>query len=123
MNDRATAAQARLNELAAKFLDRTSEDIDSMRQDLARSAGEDAAAIGHVRHLAHRMVGTGATLGFDSLSECARRLETLAESCAPGAVPGEPLRAQLAEALDALAADLRRLRSQASSVTSAATSS
>jgi HPt (histidine-containing phosphotransfer) domain-containing protein len=111
MNDRAAAAQARLGELGAKFLDRTSGDIDSMREDLGRVAGGDVAAIGHIRHLAHRMVGTGATLGFDSLSELARRIETLPERCAPGDLPGEPLREQLADAVDALALDLRRLRS------------
>jgi chemotaxis protein histidine kinase CheA len=111
MNDRAAAAQARLSELGQKFLERTAGDIDSMRQDLGRVAGGDAAAIGHIRHLAHRMVGTGATLGFDSLSELARRIETLAESCPPGDVPAEPFRVQLADAVDELAADLRRLRS------------
>jgi HPt (histidine-containing phosphotransfer) domain-containing protein len=111
MNERAAAAQARLNELAAKFLDRTTGDIASMRQDLGRLAAGDAAAILDLRHLAHRMVGTGATLGFESLSGCARRIEVLTESCAPGVVPDEPLQAQLAEALEALAAELQGLRS------------
>jgi HPt (histidine-containing phosphotransfer) domain-containing protein len=105
------AAQTRLTELAAKFLDRTEGDLASMRRDLARLAGGDAVSLGDIQHLAHRMIGTGATLGFDSLSDCARRIEMLAESCSPGVMPDEAVRAQLGGALDVLGAELQRLRS------------
>jgi HPt (histidine-containing phosphotransfer) domain-containing protein len=111
MNERVTAAQTRLTELAAKFLDRSEGDLASMRHDLGCLAGGDAASIGNIRHLAHRMIGTGATLGFDCLSDCARRIETLAEACPPGQMPDEQVRAQLAAALDELGAELQRLRS------------
>ena len=115
MNEKATAAQARLAELATKFLDRTTGDLIAMRQDLGRMAQDDTAAsvaaLGDLRHLAHRMVGTGATLGFDSLSSCARSIELLAESCAPGVPPDEALRTQLADALETLGAELLKLRS------------
>ena len=55
------AARARMAELAAKFLDRTDGDLESMRGSLHRLATGDAAPVGDNRHLAHRMVGTGAT--------------------------------------------------------------
>ena len=111
MNDRMAAAKSRLSELAAKFLDRTDGDVVSMRAGLERVVGGDAGPTSEIRHLAHRMVGTGATLGFESLSECARRIEVLTEACPPGHMPDEQLRAQLAAALDALAGELQRLRS------------
>ena len=111
MNERAEAAQARLAELANKFLDRTAADIATMRRDLARVAQAEPGALGDIRHLAHRMVGTGATLGFESLSNSARRIEVLAESCPPEATPDDDLRTQLADALAALDAELQRLRS------------
>jgi chemotaxis protein histidine kinase CheA len=103
-------ARSRLAELAAKFLDRTDGDIAAMRASVGRMASGDPAAVDDIRHLAHRMVGTGATLGFDSLSGLAHHLEKLAESRAPGAEPDEAACAQYAAALDALAADLRKLR-------------
>jgi HPt (histidine-containing phosphotransfer) domain-containing protein len=104
------AARSRMAELAAKFLDRTVTDLASMRDGLGKLSAGDAAGLGEIRHLAHRMVGTGATLGFDALSDCAHCIEQLAESCAPGAMPDEGLREQLAGALDRLAAELRQQR-------------
>ena len=111
MNDRMAAAKSRLSELAAKFLDRTDGDIVTMRAGLERLGGGDTRPISEIRHLAHRMVGTGATLGFESLSEGARSIEVLTEGCPPGQMPDEQFRAQLAAALDALAGELQRLRS------------
>lgn len=105
------AARARMAELAAKFLDRTEGDIASMRESLGRLGSGETAALGDIRHLAHRMVGTGATLGFESLSERAHRIEMLAESCPPGAPPDQSLRERLTEALDALDTEFRRQRS------------
>jgi chemotaxis protein histidine kinase CheA len=104
------AARVRMAELAAKFLERSDADIQSMRAGLARLASGDAAALGEVRHLAHRMAGTGATLGFEPLSELARRLEQLADGCEDGAIPDESARSGLAGAVDALAGELVRQR-------------
>jgi chemotaxis protein histidine kinase CheA len=108
--EKEAAARVRLAELTTRFLIRTESDLAAMRADLSR-AGEQAEAIGTIRHLAHRMVGTGATLGFESISECAHRVELLAESCAPGTLPDERTRVELAGALDALEAEYRRQRS------------
>jgi HPt (histidine-containing phosphotransfer) domain-containing protein len=107
--DKAEAARVRLAELAGKFMDRTATDIATMRAGLAALDGGDAAAMAEFRHLAHRMVGTGATLGFDSLSNRAARIEELAEACA-GKLPDEGIRAQLHSALDALQEEYRRQR-------------
>src|SRR5262245_43702313 len=104
------AAKTRMAELALKFLDRTDADISSMRTGLGKLESGDAASLVDIRHLAHRMVGTGATLGFESLSGSAYQIEQLAESCAPGSLPDEQVRAQLAGALDSLATELRKLR-------------
>lgn len=109
--EKAAAAKSRMAELAAKFLDRTRGDIATMREGLSRLSAGQVGALGDIRHLAHRMVGTGATLGFDSISECAHVIERLTESCAPGVKPDADLRAEIGTALDALEAAFRSLRS------------
>jgi HPt (histidine-containing phosphotransfer) domain-containing protein len=115
MNQGLSEAKTRLAELATKFLDRTDGDLASMRLDLARLAS-GVAGTAEIRHLAHRMVGTGATLGFESLSDCARRIELLAESITPDEPPDEQACAALGMAMDALDAELRRLRDLAAAV-------
>lgn len=102
------ATRARMAELASRFLDRTDADIASMRGELGRLASGDPGPLEDIRHLAHRMVGTGATLGFEGLSERAHEIERLTESCAAGMAPDDTLRARLASALEALAAELSR---------------
>lgn len=104
------AAKARMAELAVKFLDRSDADINSMRAGLGRLASGDAAALGEIRHLAHRMVGTGATLGFESLSGAAHRIEQIAENCTGGPPPDETVRTQIASALDSLSEECRKQR-------------
>jgi HPt (histidine-containing phosphotransfer) domain-containing protein len=101
---------SRLAELAARFLARTAGDLTAMYEGLGKLASGDAAGLGEIRHLAHRMVGTGATLGFESLSECAFRIEQLAESCTPGSLPDAALRERLREALAALSAEYEKQR-------------
>ena len=102
------AAKARLDELAVRFLDRTAGDIATMRDCLAKMALGDLDSLAELRHLAHRMVGTGATLGFESLSERALRIEGFTDGCAPGHVPDDQKRQQISAALDALQAELRQ---------------
>jgi HPt (histidine-containing phosphotransfer) domain-containing protein len=107
-DSKAAVLGGRMAELAVKFLNRTGEDIARMKVLSARLASGDVGAPGEIRHLAHRMVGTGATLGFESIAERAHRLETLAESCSPGVGPEESLRAQINEALVALETEFHR---------------
>jgi HPt (histidine-containing phosphotransfer) domain-containing protein len=106
------AARNRMAELAAKFMNRTQDDIAAMRSAHAALERGVADPLAEIRHLAHRMVGTGATLGFESLSDRAARIEALAESCVAGSLPDERLRAELAVAIDVLESELHRLRGQ-----------
>ena len=102
------ASRARMAELAVRFLERTDADIGAMRGALERLAHGDTGGIGEIRHLAHRMVGTGATLGFASLSSYAQVIEKLAEDCHPGLVPEAPALANLETAIEALAGEYSR---------------
>lgn len=102
--------KSRMAELATRFLDRTANDITAMQAGLGKLASGDAAGLGEIRHLAHRMVGTGATLGFESLSECAYRIEQLTESCEPGSLPDVTMREQLNGALVVLGAEYEKQR-------------
>jgi chemotaxis protein histidine kinase CheA len=104
------AARTRMAELATRFLDRSDADLITMRGGLQRLVSAEAGAVSEIRHLAHRMVGTGATLGFEDLAECARRVEKLTESLAPGVLPDDDTRAKLASGLDALQAALDKVR-------------
>jgi HPt (histidine-containing phosphotransfer) domain-containing protein len=107
---KAAAARARLHELAGRFLERTAGDITAMRESLAKWESGSTDALHDVRHLAHRMAGTGATLGFEPLADRAAHLEELLESCPADSPPAETLRLQISGALEALDAEYRRSR-------------
>jgi chemotaxis protein histidine kinase CheA len=108
--DRAAAAKARLHELATKFLDRSDGDLLTMRASLAGLMAGNAESLDEIRQLAHRMAGTGATLGFEGIAEHASRIEDLTDACAAGATPDGNTCARLGVLLEALAAELRRQR-------------
>ncbi len=108
--EKAAAAQARMAELAAKFVDRSVGDLVTLRAGLRKIADGDAGPLEELRQLSHRMVGTGATLGFETVAQKAYDLETLAEGCAAGGLPDADLQARFASALNALEAELQRLR-------------
>jgi chemotaxis protein histidine kinase CheA len=105
---RAAAARARMSELAEKFLERTRREVLTLRERFVQLGGGDAGALDEIVHLSHRMTGTGATLGFDSLSDFAQRVEKLAGA---GVVPDAPALARLGAAIDALAAEVERVAS------------
>ena len=112
MNDtreqKMAAARARMAELAAKFIERTRGDLRTMRSDLAKVGAGDASALAEIRHLAHRMAGTGATLGFEALGERASGTEALIDALPGGTLP-DP------QTIDRLAADIGALESQLAS--------
>jgi chemotaxis protein histidine kinase CheA len=99
------AARARMAELAARFIERTRGDLRTMRDDLVKVGEGDASALAEIRHLAHRMAGTGATLGFEALGERASVTEKLIDSLPGGTLPD-------ARAIERLAADIGALESQ-----------
>jgi chemotaxis protein histidine kinase CheA len=106
------AAKARMAQLAERFIERTQGDLRTMRDDLAKVRAGDVSSLGGIRHLAHRMAGTGATLGFDALGECAAGIEVAIDALPPGMPPGLSTIDRLAAGIDALeaqlAADARR---------------
>jgi len=107
--DQVVAARARMAELAAKFLERSLRELAVMRDGLARLHAGESAALGEVRDLAHRMCGTGATLGFEALGDGAARIERLAEPCPAGSPPDAAALTQLGAGIEALAVELARL--------------
>jgi chemotaxis protein histidine kinase CheA len=104
------AARVRMAQLAERFIERTRGDLRTMRDDLAKVRAGDVTALAGIRHLAHRMAGTGATLGFDALGECAAGIEVAIDTLPPGTPPGTPPGVatvdRLAAGIDALEAQL-----------------
>ena len=107
--ERIAAARARMVELKEKFIERTRGEVTTMRGSFESLRGGDPAALGVIVHLAHRMAGTGATLGLDALGDRAQELEKLGEAQPPGAV-GEPALSRIGAAIEALAAELAEAR-------------
>jgi HPt (histidine-containing phosphotransfer) domain-containing protein len=105
--ERIAAARARMAELRQKFIERTQGEVATLRGSFESLKGGESAALGVIVHLAHRMAGTGATLGLDALSDRAHELEKLGESQPPGAV-AEPALSRIGTAIEALAAELGR---------------
>ena len=86
-----------INQLAAKFLQRCSQDVGSLRVLLGRLRIGDAAAFKELEHLAHRLSGTGALLGFESIGTCAAAIERLAEAQAGNTIPDQKVTERLTE--------------------------
>ena len=78
------AVKSRLNELAQKFVTRTTGDLALMREGLSRLEAGDRAGLDQIRHLAHRACGTGGTLGLCALSDAAGEFEALLAQRRPG---------------------------------------
>jgi HPt (histidine-containing phosphotransfer) domain-containing protein len=108
--EKMAATKARMAELATKFVERSLGEIEVMREKLAKLGGGDVDALTDIHHMAHRMCGTGATLEFEALSDCAMRLELTAGALTPGTVPDEAALMQLGVGIEAIGAELTRLR-------------
>jgi HPt (histidine-containing phosphotransfer) domain-containing protein len=83
---RAAALRERQKELGRLFLQRTLQEIPVLRESLSRTRAGDLTAFGEMERLAHRMSGTGATLGFPAISEAAARVERIAGTSNPSKV-------------------------------------
>lgn len=103
--DREAAARARMAELAAKFIDRSATELVAMQAALRAFESGDGNALAQIRHFAHRMAGTGATLGFESFSDRAFDVEQIAELQSAAAADA----ARLGVAIQALERELRGL--------------
>lgn len=104
-DEKVAATRARMAQLGEKFVVRTRGDVALMRASLEKTGQGDVAALADLRNLAHRACGTGATLGFEALSERAYRIELLAAQTA-GATPDAATLAELLRAIDALAREV-----------------
>jgi HPt (histidine-containing phosphotransfer) domain-containing protein len=102
--------RSRLAELTARFLERTGDEVESMRASLVLLGQGDATALSEIHHLAHRARGTGATLGLESLSERARQIELLSAARSTGSADDRVGLAEIDRAIEAMAAELGRLR-------------
>ena len=104
----------RIKQLAGEFLQRCSRDVKSMRALLARlGSGDsnvfDATVLKELEHLAHRICGTGASLGFESLSTRAAAIERLAEGQAGSVTADQHVVERLVEYIAALEIEVDRL--------------
>lgn len=106
--ERIAAARARMAELREKFIERTQGELATLRAGLASLEAGDAAALAGIVQLAHRMGGTGATLGLESLSAHAREIEKIADAQPSGSAPDAATLARLRACIEELAAELGR---------------
>jgi len=67
----------RLKQLSEQFLLRTREELALLRAQLAAARSGDAAALAEMLRFAHRINGSGAMLGFNAISGCARQVEVI----------------------------------------------
>ena len=109
--DRVAATRTRMAELAGKFRERSAAELETMRTAMAALRSGDARSLGDIRHLAHRMAGTGATLGFETFSDRATDVEHLAERQTPGTAPDAETLGRFDAAIQALEKELRALQS------------
>ena len=107
-DEKVAATRARLGELATKFTERTRGEIEELRTRLAELGAGDTGVLDDIRHLAHRICGTGATLGFEDLADHAHQIEKIAAAHLPARQPDAAAMARLASEVEALAGELRR---------------
>jgi HPt (histidine-containing phosphotransfer) domain-containing protein len=103
------AMQERIKQLAGEFLQRCLRDLASSRDLLTRLGNGDAGVYKELEYLAHRICGTGASLGFESLSTCAAAVERLAEAHAGDVTADQNVVGRLVEYVAALGMEVDRL--------------
>lgn len=92
----------------ARFTARTQGDLARLRQ-LVHRVQEREEALQQIQHLAHRICGTGTTLGLAALSERAGELEQLAKTETSGEVTGSSMSAAGLDTEEYLSSHLGRL--------------
>lgn len=102
----ANAVQARMTELARKFVGRTLDDVAQMREALAALDGGTGGGLALIRQLAHRACGTGGTLGLHRVSDAAGDLERLIDAIPAEQMPDDALSKRIAAGIDDIATQL-----------------
>jgi HPt (histidine-containing phosphotransfer) domain-containing protein len=107
--EKRSAMRKRINQLAGKFLQRCAQEMVTAREAVARLGTGDANALRELQHLAHRICGTGASLGFEPLSACASAIERLAEAQTNCTTPDQKSIERLVEYIALLETEIERL--------------
>ncbi|HEY0342352.1 MAG TPA: Hpt domain-containing protein [Steroidobacteraceae bacterium] len=95
-------------ELARQFLQRTLGELVTLRKCLdACVAGNPGASV-ELERMVHKINGTGRTFGFELISECAARLEQLANAAARGPIRDRGILDRLETGMQHLAAEVER---------------
>jgi CheY-like chemotaxis protein len=98
-------------QLGKKFLQRTKGETVILRELIERAYQGDSTVMSELRHLGHKINGTGSTFGFASVSGCGREIEHLIErraersGLAEGAIDSALLK-QLMECTERLTVEL-----------------
>jgi len=106
IGDKQAALRDKIAVLAERFLQRCAADMATGRELLDKLKGGSAAAFKEMEQLAHRIVGTGSSLGFHSLSTHAVSIERFAEAQSPDAPPDPEAIARLGEYLAQLESEI-----------------
>lgn len=106
MAEKQAAMRDKIAVLAERFLQRCANDVTSGRELLEQLKRGDASAYKDMEHLAHRMVGTGSSLGLESLSAKAVIVERFAEAQLSTGTPDPEAIARLHEFLAQLESEI-----------------
>jgi HPt (histidine-containing phosphotransfer) domain-containing protein len=104
--DKQAAMREKIAVLAERFLQRCAGDMATGRELLDKLKSGNSGAFKDMEQLAHRIVGTGSSLGFHSLSTRAATVERFAEAQPADATPGPEAIARLGEYLAQLASEI-----------------
>jgi HPt (histidine-containing phosphotransfer) domain-containing protein len=97
--------QAKIAQIAARYLDRVSKEVVQLRALVERAAGGDLEVAREIETLTHRMHGSGAMLQFEEISGPAGELERM---CAEFASSGQVDQPRMLPLLDRLQAAVDR---------------
>jgi HPt (histidine-containing phosphotransfer) domain-containing protein len=109
MAEKQAAMRDKIAVLAERFLQRCANDVSSGRELLEQLKRGNPGAYKDMEHLAHRIAGTGSSLGFQSLSAQAVTVERFAEAQLSTGTPDPEAIARLDEFLAQLESEIELL--------------
>jgi HPt (histidine-containing phosphotransfer) domain-containing protein len=71
--------QQKIADIAGRYIQRTAGELVGLRELIGKARAGSAAALKDIEHLAHKIYGSGAMFGFETVSEQARALELAAK--------------------------------------------
>lgn len=107
MSNEPTQIRERMQQLGAKFAQRTRGELVSMRAFVEQARQGDAGAVRSLEMFAHKIHGTGATFGLAAISGSAGEIERLASQVLAGAAEfDDTCAARASEIIERLQAEL-----------------